>query len=115
MHIDVDGAAFKMWLDRFVILREAAVPLTALTARVPRLVPARGSLESGGILAAYLDSCRELGGSRFPPSTTPRAITGAGGSGVQSGEVLEGRESGYCAYSHQRSAFSYPPFEPSSK
>jgi hypothetical protein len=68
MHIDADGAAFKMWLDRFVILRESAVPLTALTARVPRLVPARGSLEAAESWRAYLNSCRELAGSCLPPS-----------------------------------------------
>jgi hypothetical protein len=69
MHIDADGAAFKMWLDRFVILRESAVPLTALTARVPRLVPARGSLEAAESWRAYLDSCCELGSSCLPPPT----------------------------------------------
>lgn len=68
IHIDADGAAFKMWLDRFVILRQSAVPLTALTARVPRLVPARGSLEAAESWRAYLNSCRELGGNCLPPS-----------------------------------------------
>lgn len=69
MHIDADGAAFKRWLDRFVILRESAVPLTARTARVPRLVPARGSSEAAESWRAYVDSCRKLGGNGFPPST----------------------------------------------
>jgi hypothetical protein len=73
MHINADGAAFKMWLDRFAILREVAVPLTALTARVPRLVPARGSLEAAKSWQAYLDSCRELGGACLPPSTNAEA------------------------------------------
>lgn len=69
MHVDADGAAFKRWLDRFVILRESAAPLTACTARVPRLVPARGSSEAAESWRAYVDSCRELGGSGFSPST----------------------------------------------
>jgi hypothetical protein len=69
VHIDADGAAFQRWLDRFVILRESAVPLTARTARVPRLVPARGSSEAAESWQAYVDSCRKLGGSGFPPST----------------------------------------------
>lgn len=82
MRLDADEAAFRTWLDRFVVLGGYAVPLTALTARVPHLVPARGSLEAAESWRAYLDSCRELGGGGFPPPENSNGAAEIGEEGT---------------------------------
>lgn len=66
MHIDTDETTFRTWLQRFVVLQEAAVPLTTITARVPPLIPARGSNEAADSWRAYVNSCREISGAAVP-------------------------------------------------